>query len=71
MQQKTEEQLEIKIVIKCYDNLSDDSKYLAYIEDYDDAKSIGCVQASTVGDCIKELGISISVLEQYRKSKKS
>lgn len=71
MNQTAQHQLEIKVVIKCYDNLPKDSQYLGCIEDYNDAKSIGCVQAGSIGECIKELGISLSVLEQYRKTRKS
>lgn len=64
-----QEDLKITITIKCYDNEAKD-KYLGLIQSYKDCKCISPVQASSIGECIKEIGISLSVLEEYRKQTK-
>lgn len=66
MVRTNEPTLTIKVVIQCHDDLHE-NLYLGYIEEYKDAKFIACVQASTAGDILKELGVSLMVLEEYRK----
>lgn len=58
---------EIVIRIKFYDDLPKDN-YIAYIEG--DAYRGMAVSASSIEECMKELAISLKVLNLYRKNNK-
>jgi len=56
----------IEIEIQYYEKISGDSKpgYIAWIKG-DDYKGV-VVESESIGECVKELGISLIVLEKYR-----
>lgn len=63
--------LEIEIVIKCYDDgLTDNKHYMGYIKDYNGMKVSCCVQSDTASNCVTEIGKSLEALEAYRKHQK-
>jgi hypothetical protein len=58
-----------KTIIIHLEYFEDLSKYVAWIEG-DEYKGV-VLEADSLGECIKELGISLKVLELYRKNIKS
>lgn len=71
MVQTIQEDLKITIVINCYDDGCLENKhYVGFIQDYNGMACKCVVQASTVGECVKEIGISLEALEVYRKYQK-
>ena len=57
----------ITIHFECFDDLPNDN-YVAWIEG-DDYKGM-VVSANSVAECVQEIGISLKVLELYRKNLK-
>lgn len=55
----------IVINIECFDDIPDNN-YVAWLEGEDYAGII--VSASSIPECINEIGISLKVLELYRKN---
>ncbi|PSR54115.1 hypothetical protein AHMF7605_11595 [Adhaeribacter arboris] len=59
---------QLNIQIKCYDDLPD-NKYLAWIEGKEYTGIT--ITANSITECIKELAISLTALEAYRKNCKN